>query len=308
MSKLKRILCPVDFSKCSAVAFEYALKLSQSEKCQLDVLHACNVPHYVRPDLLIYMGDGGARPMSEIAKEQAFTQLRQFIKERAPEAELEEHVVVGEPASSISATAERNHHDLIVMGTHGDSGFARFFFGGVAQKVVRTAPCPVLTMHAAITVETPRRVLVPVDFSSGSRAALSYVDGFTKPEGRVIDLLHVWEAPSFLPPDVMAGAQHGTQSLAALAKEQAYADIEAFAETARGQGIEIGDRRISFGPAARTIIDEAEQGKYDLIAMGTHGYSGFKHWMLGSVAEKVVRYATRPVLTVSERGRDSQAG
>ena len=143
-----------------------------------------------------------------------------------------------------------------------------------------------------------RRILVPVDYSACSRAALEHAAMLAKSFNATIDLLYVWEAPAFVAPEAMVGAAGTTQTLAQLASDQAQAAMREFAALAREDGIEIANTRVEQGDPAHTIVDLGEREGYDLIAMGTHGRSGFAHLLLGSVAEKVVRRATRPVLTV----------
>lgn len=143
-----------------------------------------------------------------------------------------------------------------------------------------------------------RKILVPVDYSVCSRAALDHAAVLAKSFGATIDLLYVWEAPAFVAPEAMVGAAGTTQTLAQLASDQAETAMREFAERARADGIEISETRVEQGDPARTIVEIADKQGYDLIAMGTHGRSGFAHLLLGSVAEKVVRRATRPVLTV----------
>ncbi|MFO0572112.1 MAG: universal stress protein [Polyangiaceae bacterium] len=143
-----------------------------------------------------------------------------------------------------------------------------------------------------------RRILVPVDFSACSRAALEHAAMLAKSFNATIDLLYVWEAPAFVAPEAMVGAAGTTQTLAQLASDQAEVAMREFAAQAREEGIEIAATRVEQGDPAHTIVELAERENYDLIAMGTHGRSGFAHFLLGSVAEKVVRRAARPVLTV----------
>jgi nucleotide-binding universal stress UspA family protein len=145
------------------------------------------------------------------------------------------------------------------------------------------------------------KILLPTDFSSCSEAALEHATELARTFGAPLDLLHVWEAPAFLPPETIIGPVDTGQSLASLARKQAFEDLDHFADAAKARGFEIAKREIAFGPPARTIIEHAEKNGHDLIVMGTHGRSGFAHLLLGSVAERVVRYAKCPVLTVREK-------
>lgn len=149
-----------------------------------------------------------------------------------------------------------------------------------------------------------RRILVPVDFSECSRAALGHAAVLAKSFGATIDLLYVWEAPAFVAPEAMVGAAGTTQTLAQLASDQAEAAMREFSEQAEKDGIQIAATRVEQGDPARTVVEVAERDGFDLIAMGTHGRSGFAHLLLGSVAEKVVRRSSCPVLTVrtAEKG------
>jgi len=147
-------------------------------------------------------------------------------------------------------------------------------------------------------MNTLRRILVPVDYSACSRAALEHAAMLAKSFNATIDLLYVWEAPAFVAPEAMVGAAGTTQTLAQLASDQAQAAMREFAAQAREEGIEIANTRVEQGDPAHTIVTVAEREGYDLVAMGTHGRSGFAHLLLGSVAEKVVRRSSRPVLTV----------
>jgi len=142
------------------------------------------------------------------------------------------------------------------------------------------------------------RILVPVDFSECSRAALEHASTLAKSFDATVDLLYVWEAPAFIAPEAMVGAAGTTQTLSQLAGDQARAAMKEFHEKAVADGIAIGTTCVEQGDPARTIVEVAERDGYDLIAMGTHGRSGFAHLLLGSVAEKVVRRSTCPVLTV----------
>lgn len=154
------------------------------------------------------------------------------------------------------------------------------------------------------TTPSINKILVPVDFSPCSEAALSYACFFAGKFGAAVHLLHVWEAPAFLPPETIVGSPETGQTLAALAHQQAFESINAMARTARERGFEIAGQEVAFGAPARTIVSHAEENGHDLIVMGTHGRTGLMHVLLGSVAEKVVNFAKCPVLTVREPAGD----
>ena len=145
---------------------------------------------------------------------------------------------------------------------------------------------------------TLKRILVPVDFSECSRLALRRADELAKAFDAKVDVVHVWQAPAFISPEAMVGATPQGQTLAQLAEQQAEKSLQSFVAHARNGGVRIDSVRTLNGEPAHTIVQEAEHGDYDLIAMGTHGRTGLSHMLLGSIAEKVVRRASRPVMTV----------
>jgi nucleotide-binding universal stress UspA family protein len=144
-----------------------------------------------------------------------------------------------------------------------------------------------------------RRILVAVDFSEASRLAFDDAAELAQRFGAELDVLHVWEVPTFLPPDVPVVVGGAGTSLAEAVREAAEQALDAFVADARERGIAVHAARLEMGLPASTIIDQATG--YDLLVLGTHGRSGLPRFVLGSVAERVVRHAPCPVLTVRER-------
>jgi universal stress protein A len=146
-----------------------------------------------------------------------------------------------------------------------------------------------------------RRILVPVDFSECSRAAVSYASELAERFDARVDLLHVWIAPAYIPPEATLGLTGSSaQTVSQFAHTHATDQLRQFAEGIPGG--RIAERFVEMGDPARVIVDVARDHSHDLIVIGTHGRTGLSRLMLGSVAEKVVRYAACPVLTV--RGTD----
>jgi universal stress protein A len=153
------------------------------------------------------------------------------------------------------------------------------------------------------------RILVPVDFSPCSRSALEHAVHLAQKLGAEIEVLHVWEPPRYVIPEVtvqMPGEPQRT--LMEFARSEAGKEMEGFLADFEGEGQPRVSGRLASGDPTEAIIDLAESGSYDLIAMGTHGRTGLSHLFLGSVAEKVVRRAKCPVLTIRspEHGRSAE--
>lgn len=142
-----------------------------------------------------------------------------------------------------------------------------------------------------------KKILVPVDFSDGSNAALDTAAILALGFRATIDLLHVWDAPSVLAPELVVGKPDSFLTLAEVADEHSRKSMEKFAEAARGRGIQIRRTHRIQGDPARAICQFAKDEGFDMIAMGTHGRSGMTHLLMGSVAEKVLRHSPVPVVT-----------
>jgi nucleotide-binding universal stress UspA family protein len=180
--------------------------------------------------------------------------------------------------------------------------------GSVAERVVRHAPCPVLTVRATVKpgpVEL-RRVLVPVDYSDGSRRALEYATALAASLGAALEVVHVWDRPSYVSEDViLRGPGDTRRSLGELIRANAEEQMEEFlASTPGREGSPRPSHRLLSGEPASTLIAELEKGEHDLVVIGTHGRTGVKHFLLGSIAEKIVRYSRVPVVVVPHDRKD----
>jgi nucleotide-binding universal stress UspA family protein len=141
---ISHILMPTDFSWASQAALEMAVDLARRFGARLTLFHAHQVPSYVFPD--------GVMPVqSQMLMELERTVVAELTRLAAPIAaqglKVETRHTLGAPAAEICRAAEELGADLVVMGTHGRSGLGHFLLGSVAEKVLRRAHCPVLTIH-----------------------------------------------------------------------------------------------------------------------------------------------------------------
>ncbi len=146
-----------------------------------------------------------------------------------------------------------------------------------------------------------KKVLVPVDFSAGSRAAVELATTMAQAFGGAIELFHVWQPPPLVtaPLFVTLPYREGQPlALEDIAREKATAELKELVDTVKKAGIAEVHCRVGIGNPAHEIVELAGRGGYDLVVMGTHGRTGLAHAFIGSVAEKVVRRAACPVLTV----------
>jgi universal stress protein A len=147
----RRLLVPVDFSECSRVAFMHAMLLRTHFDAQLDVMHAFDVPAYLPPEALVVMGHVST-PWFDFAERNAREGLSAFVSRTARQLRIDRQIILpGPPASAIIELAREEGYDLIVLGTHGRTGVSHLVLGSTAERVVRAAPCPVLTLRAQST-------------------------------------------------------------------------------------------------------------------------------------------------------------
>ncbi|HEX5106855.1 MAG TPA: universal stress protein [Vicinamibacterales bacterium] len=147
MARITRILVPTDFSETSDLALQYAKSLAEALGASLHVLHVFEDPYVIgtfSPEVYGYVPEGW--------RETALQAAQDNLLKRFPESEQRRfsgsaQVVTGNAVKTILGYAEQEHIDLIVMGTHGRSGVAHLLIGSVAEKVVRAASCPVLTIR-----------------------------------------------------------------------------------------------------------------------------------------------------------------
>ena len=151
------------------------------------------------------------------------------------------------------------------------------------------------------------RILVPVDFSEQSLAALRYATFLAAPFQAQVDVLHVWEVPHFVGMDLMLQMPNvDSEPLEQYVHDQVAQEMNDFLAAGHLREEVHVNQRLEAGDVDSVILQIAKSERYDLIVMGTHGRTGLAHLLMGSVAENVVRHAPCPVLTVRQPGATEQ--
>jgi nucleotide-binding universal stress UspA family protein len=283
---ISRILVPTDFSSQSEAALAYARLFGKTFNASLHAMHVSS--GRLRPP-----HEGADVPEDPPA---ALRELRDRVTRGGSSRFTTIRLVEGtDPARHIVRYAETAHIALIVMGTHGRKGIVRLVMGSVAETVVRTAPCPVVTVHGLPRSSAVglHRILVPIDFSAASGAALDAATVIAAQFGASMHLLHV------LPENGLGGAL-GSEVFAAEAPEVRTLRLTNARDRLRHRipaTSRIVTTEVIFGAPAEKIAAYADDNDFDLIVMGTHGRTGQSHVLMGSVAERVVRTAQCPVMT-----------
>jgi len=147
MPKIGRILVPVDFSECSRAALDYATLLAERMGSTIDVLHVWEPPRFVGPEFLIRDPGEKGHPLLEAERVQVESEMAEFLSLAGQQGKVGVRIESGKPFQTITRIAGAEDYDLIVMGTHGRSGLPHLLIGSVAERVVRTADCPVVTIR-----------------------------------------------------------------------------------------------------------------------------------------------------------------
>ncbi|EPX58233.1 Universal stress protein family [Cystobacter fuscus DSM 2262] len=148
-------------------------------------------------------------------------------------------------------------------------------------------------------MSTPTRILVPVDLMEGSQAIVEYAVALGRPFNAAIEVLHVWEPPQYVAPDLLVAAPGWTpQPLEKEALAATRQSLENFVGSIQGAGTLPLTQKLVMGEPSAAVIQVAESGGFNLIVMGTHGRRGLPRLLLGSVAQRVVSRAPCPVLTL----------
>lgn len=299
---IRRILCPTDYSECARHALRRAVGLAVWFGARLRVLHVMGVAPPPAP-----AADGGPTPVSENvmrlweAEERA--RLEAFVATAiAAGAPLELKLVSGgsgDVSRDIRAEAEDWAADLVVMGTHGRSGIGHVLMGSVAERVLRVAPCPVLTVGAASPEadDEPlfRRVLCATDLGAPASPTVHLAASVASETLACLTLLHVIEEPGAGPERPLAADDPVRCALVEQARER----LARLAIPAR-TFCRVTER-VEAGRAWREILRVARETHADLIVVGAHGGGALGRLLLGSNANQVVRHAECPVLVTRDR-------
>lgn len=296
MHEIKRILCPVDLSEMSRHGVAHALLLAGWYKAKVTALHVCN-PIIIPSTDFTVVGMGPPPVLTEEEINDARAQVAAlFAAPGAPDVDV--LVKSGRTANQILECATSLPADLIVMSTHGASGFEHLLLGSVTERVLRRATCPVLTVPplARTTSKLPyQRILCPVDFSESSLAALDFAFSLAQEGDAALTLLHVFEWPAEDVP--LATRPFSLPEYRQASERQAMAKLDELVPESIREWCR-PSTRVSHGKAYREILRVADEDPADLIVLGVHGRHPVDLMLFGSTTNQVVRQATCPVLTI----------
>jgi nucleotide-binding universal stress UspA family protein len=305
MIEIRRILCPVDFSDTSRLALDYAVSLARWYEATLSVI-------YVHPLVAVTAYAAGITLVpGALMTADDRTAMTETLKNFAAEevgasVPMECHLGEGDAGSEIVAAADLYQADLIVIGTHGRSGFKRLTMGSVTEKVLRSATRPVLTVspQAAGVVPLPtqlfRHVLCAIDFGDASMRGLSLAMKIAQEAGGQLTVVHVSEPLPQPGPGLDDVPGVGGQSI-----HEHIARLNAERETLLRDAVPATVREfcrvntvMASGKPQDEVLRLAAERSADLIVIGMHGRNVIDRFFFGSTAQHIVRHAACPVLSV----------
>jgi nucleotide-binding universal stress UspA family protein len=305
------VLVPLDGSYLAEHAIPYGRALAGQEG-QVVFLEVMPEPEPIRGllgDLIVNAEEAG-----KMYEEESITRLSDTAerwKQVAGEVQIETRQ--GAPTEQILKFAQEQNCDYIVMASHGKGALHRLAFGSVADEVARTSPTPVLMIHTGgeeptIEAVSIKRLILPMDGSELAKAAIPVA----------IDIGKRLKAPAVvvqaITPDVVATTYPGTEAyyaadvydeLITQQENAAKAEMAQEAETLTKAGVD-ATASVLIGSVGEAIESVTAPG--DIIIMTSHGRTGIKRFVLGSVAERLIRSGVAPVLLVPAPGRSEANG
>lgn len=282
MGKYRKILVPIDGSESSLHALSESFKLAQNEGSWITAL--CVVPPYVGDLSLTAMQnlyDQMKKPCEEALKKakDLSSKYRILIK-----TEIEE----GEPHERIVDFAEALNCDLIVIGRHGLSRLEKVLLGSVTARVIGYSPIDVLVVPKGASIDF-QNILLTTDGSKFSYIAERRAIDLAKSYGGKLTILSVIEIPI----EIYAESPQTFEDLIEKTKEY----VENLKRQAEVEGIKV-ESMVMEGNPYKIILEISQKIKPGIILMGSHGKTGLKRLLMGSVTEKVIGFTSAPVLVV----------
>ncbi|MFY9225008.1 MAG: universal stress protein [Blastocatellia bacterium] len=298
MITIKKILFPTDYSECAEQAFIYAIDLARRFQAELYILHA--IVNYTYAG---YFSPDQENLYKNLRKNAEYLTEDLVEKYQISDLKVEKLYFPALSASSMIVDyANQFQAGLIIMGTHGRQGLSHLVLGSVAENVIRTANCPVLTIGKSMVIDKDskliKNILVPIDFSDHSKQLLSYAMDLAKNYQAKLQLLHVIDTPVY--PAFYVMDQMAVTSVAENIKIRVIENLTNLVNELKEPNVKTEVFAVE-GRAAKTITQFAEENDNDLILIATHGLTGVERFLLGSVTEKVVRLAKQAVFTIKPK-------
>lgn len=273
---MKRILIPTDFSEEAEYAVKLAAEIAKKKDATLYLLNIVDIPsHESWNNQTAQDVAYGAAVLKMVKRKFAKFFEKPFMKD----VKALEVVQINLGYDQFFEQVEKHEIDLIVMGSHGATGWREMFEGSNAEKVVRTVNCPVLTLKNERAAADIKNILFASNFYGEITPAFSHIKTIAELFDAKIHFLKVITENSF------ESTSYSMNTMKTFAKD-AGVDWEVTMQTVNAENIEDGVKYF------------ANEYKMDMVAMPTHGRSGIMHFLFGSVTEDIVNHLNIPVLSI----------
>lgn len=271
---MKKILVPTDFSEQASVALKAAAGIARKSNAEIILLHIIDMPQ----ETMDMIKPGYDIPEIMLFKEGAEAKLTQTsMSEELSGLNVSQILILGRTFHEVINVAKANNIDLIVMGSHGASGFKEFFIGSNTEKVIRTSDIPVLAIKGNNSEISFNKVVFANDFTEESAKGFEKIINFLKLNGANPHFLMINTPNNFKP-------THVAEQMAHDFLKQFNLDVYEFSI--------YDDLDIEKG-----ILNFADRINADLIAMGTHGRKGFARLLNGSISEDLMNHSPKSIIT-----------
>ena len=299
---IQNIIVPIDFSKMSMQAIQVARQLARRFAASIHLAHVRHLNYAA--DFVVPappMVPFSFMPYEQNGEQTALKELKKVASECGVSSASCAVLSGAPPFDEICRLAHTIPADLVVMPTHGRTGLKHVFLGSTAERIVQHSSCPVfVTRGSALQTNNGSRfrmktILVPVDFSSCSREGLRYAIAFANEFRARIILLHATYLGYVY--SCEGTAIYDIPALQKAARETAERKMREFVRSVNFGAVKF-ETVFTEGSPVLDICAFAKDHDIDLIITSTHGFSGFTHVLMGSIAEQVVRHAPCSVLVV----------
>ena len=289
-----RILVPLDGSAIAEKALPHARALGRTLEIPITLITVVETASHfsTKKAYLDTLIEGGVRNSEEYLKKISKTFSGAAVQYRVEKGRAEDAIIIN---------AAPDNGTLITMATHGRSGLHRWLLGSITEKVVRGANNAVLVVRANEETSSegeaaPGSIIVPLDGSTQAESVLLYVVELAKAFHAKVTLLRSYSLKQI----IFSFEQYhpDLDELKGELRWEAMSYLDEKVAELKSRGLVEVFSSVTEGDAAETIIEMGKGAPNALIAMSTHSGSTIKHWVLGSVTEKVLRHANNSVLTI----------
>ncbi|MCP4124951.1 MAG: universal stress protein [Bacteroidetes bacterium] len=276
---MKKILVPVDFSKCSDIALQQASRIAKVLSAEVHLYHVASLHPYWRD--LSTSDKAAYKENEELASKIEENLLSRKSKLLSQGVEVKVSYNHGHVIENIIKYSTTNEVDLMVIGTHGMSGYKEWMIGSNAQKILRNVTCPVIAIKQTPVNKGFDQIAFVSDFHEGNMAAFNKTLDFAKAFNSGVTIINMDE-PGFFSDPVLVIKKA----------------MREFQDVAKSRGLNCDIKRITDDGFEEGLRKQIKENEIDLVVIPTHGRGPIARLFLSSIAEAVVNHMQTPVMTI----------